>query len=166
VACVAGIDTAEAARRLEAIRVADTGPGSLVDKALSFDINAENDLIVGATDVPGGCVLTQPWGYAPEMPGVTTRLSMGTIAYAVYANPKSGAQGSVARDGVIEGSDLNPGGEPNDGDPADEVLAAYLYQHSAEAYACAYAGLRPTDARSITGPPDTWLRLPARDYWH
>jgi hypothetical protein len=27
------------------------------------------------------------------------------------------------------------------------------------------AGLRLTDARAVTGPPDVWLRLPERDYW-
>jgi hypothetical protein len=46
-----------------------------------------------------------------------------------------------------------------------EILLSYLYLYNAVAYSCAYAGLRLTDARAITGPPDTWLRLPPRDYW-
>jgi hypothetical protein len=45
-----------------------------------------------------------------------------------------------------------------------EILSC-LYLYNAVAYSCAYAGLRLTDARAITGPPDIWLRLPPRDYW-
>lgn len=99
--------------------------------------------IIGVTSVPGGCVLTQPWGYAPSMPGVLARLSAGTLCYGLYANPKSGNQGSIARHGAIEGSDLHPGGGPDENDSPGEVLAAYLYLHDAVAYACAFAGLRP-----------------------
>ncbi|MDQ0846735.1 hypothetical protein QFZ68_006415 [Streptomyces sp. V1I6] len=117
------------------------------------------------TSVPGGCVVTQPWGYAPQMPGVVTRLSAGTVCYGLYANPKSGDQGSIARNGVIEGSDLHPGGGPDTGDTSEEVLASYLYHYNAVAYSCAYAGLRLTDARAVVGPPDIWARLPQRDYW-
>jgi len=39
------------------------------------------------------------------------------------------------------------------------------YLSNPVAYPCAYAGLRLADARAVTGPPDTWLRLPPRDYW-
>lgn len=121
--------------------------------------------IVGVTSVPGDCVVTQPWGYAPQMPGVLTRLSAGTLCYGLYANPKSGNQGSIARHGIIEGSDLHPGGAPGENDTSAQVLASYLYQHNAVAYACAFAGLRPTDRRAVTGPPDLWVDLPRRDYW-
>jgi len=152
-ACVAGIDAAEAARRLAATPVEHHSP---------YDGPLE---VVGATGVPGGCVLTQPWGYAPQMPGVLKRLSTGTVCYGLYVNPKSGNQGSIARDGVIVGWDLYPGGQPHADSPADEVLASYLYRYNAVAYSCAHAGLRLTDARAITGPPDSWLRLPSRDYW-
>ncbi|WP_333777430.1 ankyrin repeat domain-containing protein [Saccharopolyspora oryzae] len=156
-ACVAGISSAEAARRLEAVPVEGFEPDP-------FDF--EQDIaLIGATDVPGGCVISQLWGYAPQMPGVTRRLSTGTICYGFYANPKSGGQGSIARDGVIEGWDLSPGGDPYADDPAEQVLAAYLYQRNAVAYCCAYAGLRLTDSRAINGKPDRWLRLPERDYW-
>jgi hypothetical protein len=162
-ACVSGIDVAEAVRRLEATLVEDT---SFMDDAWSYSGDYEGTMrIVGATDVPGGCVITQPWGYTPSMPGVIWRLSAGTTCYSMYANPKSGNQGAVVRDGVVVGWDLRPGGSAGADEPAEEVLASYLYQHNAAAYCCAYAGVRPTDARAITGPPDVWLRLPNRDDW-
>ncbi|MEV6395913.1 ankyrin repeat domain-containing protein [Streptomyces sp. NPDC051907] len=167
-ACVAGIDAAEAVRRLQATPVVD---GELLDvlnelleEPYAYDMD-ESLYIVGVTSVPGGCVVTQPWGYAPQMPGVLARLSAGTLCYGLYANPKSGNQGSITRDGIIEGSDLHPGGGPDENDTAEQVLASYLYQHHAVAYALAYAGLRPTDRRAVTGPPDVWAELPRRDYW-
>jgi hypothetical protein len=162
-ACVAGIDAAEAARRLGAARVDDIDVDAYLEDPPFDD---ESLTIVGATDVPGGCVITQPWGYAPQMPGVTTRLSVGTVCYGMYVNPKSGHQGSIARDGAIEGWDLFPGGEPRAIASYDEVLASYLYQERAVAYCCAYAGLRLVDARAVTGPADVWLRLPHAGYWH
>src|SRR5690606_41445802 len=167
-ACVTGIDAAEAVRRLETTPVAD---GELLDmlnelleEPYAYDTD-ESLQIIGVTSVPGGCVVTQPWGYAPSMPGVLARLSARTLCYGLYANPKSGNQGRIARDGVIEGSDLHPGGGPDQGDTSEEVLASYLYQHHAVAYACAFAGLRLTDRRPVTGPPDVWAELPRRDYW-
>ncbi|MFG2087658.1 hypothetical protein [Spirillospora sp. NPDC048824] len=77
-----------------------------------------------------------------------------------------GNQGSVARDGVLEGWDLHPGGWAGADDTAEEVLLTYFYQNQAEAFCFAYAGLRPTDSRAIIGPADMWLQLPERDYWH
>ena len=77
----------------------------------------------------------------------------------------SGSQGSIARNGVIEDRDLLPGGEPYEDASTEEILAAYLYPYSPEAYACGYVGLRLTDARAVTGPADIWLRLPAGDHW-
>jgi hypothetical protein len=70
------------------------------------------------------------------------------------------------RDGGVRGWDLHPGGDRWGDDSAWQVLLAYLYRYDAVAYACAYAGLRLTEARAITGPPDIWLRLPPRDYWN
>src|SRR6266545_4516530 len=68
---------------------------------------------------------------------------------------------------VIIGRDMHPGGEPGANASAKEVLVSYLYRHDAVAYSCAGAGLRLTDARAITGPPDKWVRLAERDdYWH
>jgi len=142
-ACVAGISGAEAARRLEATPTAgppdDDGPR---DEG-SVDV-------VGVTDVPHGCVVTQPWGYAPQMPGVQARLSAGTVCYGMYANAKSGNQGSSYRAGVVQGADLSPGGDPFPGESPLEILLSYLYRYEAVACSCAYAGLRLTDARPIT----------------
>ncbi|MEV6583710.1 ankyrin repeat domain-containing protein [Streptomyces sp. NPDC051582] len=162
-ACVKGIDAAEAVRRLEATPAPEEDIKQLLEDPYAFDGDLE---IIGVTSVPGGCVVTQPWGYAPQMPGVLTRLSRGTVCYGLYANPKSGNQGSTARDGAITGWDLHPGGGAQEGDTPEEVLAAYLYQYNAVAYPCAFTGLRLTDARAVVGPPDLWVQLPQRDYWN
>ncbi|MDN3029489.1 ankyrin repeat domain-containing protein [Streptomyces sp. S.PB5] len=164
-ACVAGIDAEEAMRRLGA------GPanGEDVDEVLEapYDFEVDEILhIVGVTTVPGGCVISQPWGYGPQMPGVMTRLSTGTVCYGLYANPKSGNQGSIARDGVLEAWDLHPGGAPGPDATSEEVLVAYLFRYRAAAYACAWAGLRLPDARAVLGPPDVWAELPRPGYWH
>jgi hypothetical protein len=162
------VTAAEAVRRLQATPVVDDGLldvlNELLEDSYAYDMD-ESLHIVGVTSVPGGCVVTQPWGYAPQMLGVLARLSAGTLCYGLYANPKSGNQGSIARHGTIEGSDLYPGGGPDEDDTSAQVLASYLYQHNAVAYACAFAGLRPTDSRAVTGPPDVWIELPRRDYW-
>ena len=159
-ACVAGIDAEEAVRRMGAAPAA----GEALDELLQQPWASPEGLrIVGVTTVPGGCVVTQPWGHTPQGHGVLSRLSVGTVCYGLYANPKSGNQGSIARDGVVERGDLHPGGPADLDDTAEEVLASYLYQHSAVAYSCAFAGLRPTDARAVVGPPDLWVELPERD---
>ncbi|GAA2429116.1 hypothetical protein GCM10010405_09880 [Streptomyces macrosporus] len=163
-ACVAGIDAEEAIRRLEATPVDREEADGLLEDPYAYDTD-ESLRIIGVTTVPGGCVVTQPWGYAPQMPGVLTRLSTGTVCYGLYANPKSGNQGSIARNGVVEGRDLHPGGGPDQNATSEEVLASYLYRYNAVAYSCAHAGLRPTDARAVVGPPDAWVELPQRDYW-
>ncbi|MEU0579773.1 hypothetical protein ABZ465_21270 [Streptomyces griseoincarnatus] len=134
-----------------------------MDDPYGYDMDASLR-IVGVTTVPGGCVVTQPWGCAPQMRGVLRRLTEGTVCYGLYANPKSGNQGSIARNGAIEASDLHPGGGPGPGDTADEVLTAYLYHYRAVACACAYAGLRLTDRRAVVGPADVWVELPRRDH--
>ncbi|MDH2429374.1 ankyrin repeat domain-containing protein [Sphaerisporangium sp. TRM90804] len=152
-ACVAGIGAAEAVRRLEAV------PAENED-----DDNAAD--VVGVTDVPGGCVVIQPWAWAAADPGVVERLSVGTVCYAMYANPKSGDQGSVTRDGTVEEWDTHPGGGTvSQEDSAEDILTEYLYQGRPVAYCCAAAGLRPTDARAVTGPPGMWVRLPDQDWW-
>ncbi|GAA0553529.1 ankyrin repeat domain-containing protein [Actinomadura livida] len=160
-ACVAGISADDAARRLEAPTV------EAPESEEYGDLFDYDDSVVGATNVPGGCAIVQPWAYGASMPGVAKALSKGTVCYAMYANPKSGNQGRIARDGVLEAWDLHPGGgEAGANDTAEEVLLTYLYQHNAVAFCFAYAGLRPTDARPLTGPTDMWLQLPERDYWH
>ncbi|MEV5413060.1 hypothetical protein AB0K60_30015 [Thermopolyspora sp. NPDC052614] len=50
--------------------------------------------------------------------------------------------------------------------PAEEILAVYLYRGEAVAYCCAGAGLRLTDARAFTGSPDLWVKLPEMDLWN
>ncbi|MEU8550923.1 ankyrin repeat domain-containing protein [Streptomyces roseoverticillatus] len=161
-ACVAGIDAAEAVRRLGATPVEDRSRL----RALQTPEWGEDLGTVGVTTVPGGCIITQPWGYTPQNPGVQKRLSAGTACYGLYANAKSGNQGSLVRDGVIEGWDLHPGGGPDPFDTvtSEDVLLAYLYRSHPVAHACAWVGLRPTDARAITGPPDAWVELPERGY--
>ncbi|WP_116201365.1 ankyrin repeat domain-containing protein [Amycolatopsis circi] len=161
IACVAGIDVAEAVRRLSAAVLPDQE-----ELQAEWDEDPFNDgntiLTMWATDVPGGCVLAQPWGYGPQMPEVTKTLSVGTTCYGMYANPKSGNQGSIVRDDEMIGWDLHPGGGPSE---QGDVLLSSLYEGEALAYCFAYAGLRPVDSRSVTGPPDAWILLPDRDYW-
>lgn len=158
-ACVAGVKAGEAARRLEAAPIT----GSLPD-----DLSGDEGLhIVGATDVPGGCVISQPWGYAPSMHGVLRRLSVGTVCYGMFHNAASGMQGHVARDGRLEERDKHPGsGIVSADESPEEILASYLYHREPVGYCCAGAGLRLADSRAIVGEPDLWLRLPRRDWWH
>ncbi|MEU6740541.1 ankyrin repeat domain-containing protein [Streptosporangium sandarakinum] len=163
-ACVAGVTAAEATLRLGAVPADDDEVEAIMDDPFSdFD---DSLTVFGVTDVPGGCVISQPWGHIAYISGVTKRLSAETVCYAMCDNPKSGHQGLVARDGGVERSDTCPGDGNVVGDEsAEEILTAYLYQNQAVAYCYAGAGLRPADARSIAGPPDMWLRLPDRDRW-
>ncbi|RVX43814.1 ankyrin repeat protein [Nonomuraea polychroma] len=159
-ACVRGITAAEAAARL-AGEPADEEELEEIDP---FDDEAMQ--FIGLTDVPGGCVVSQQWGYMASTPGVMKALSAGTVAYGMYANPKSGNQGCVYRDGEDVAWDTHPGGgDVSSDDSAEEILLKYLYVGHAEAYCFAGAGLRPTDARAITDP-DTHVRLPDGDYRH
>ncbi|MFE4973935.1 ankyrin repeat domain-containing protein [Kitasatospora sp. NPDC056651] len=162
-ACIAGIDAAEAIRRLEATPVEEEFMADFLDDPYGYGMD-EGLLIAGVTTVPGGCVVTQPWGYTPSTPEAMARLTTGTVGYGLYANPKSGNQGRIVRDGTVEAWDLHPGGGPHPGDTSEEVLDAYLYHRHAVAFACSFAGLRPTSARAVTGPADTWVRLPGLDH--
>ncbi|QWF84484.1 ankyrin repeat domain-containing protein [Amycolatopsis sp. CA-230715] len=162
IACVAGIAVGEAAHRLGA-EIVDGDREQMLTAWMDDPVGRDTILTMWATEVPGGCVLAQPMGYGPQMPAVTKTLSAGTTCYGMYANPKSGNQGSISRDGEIVAWDLHPGGEPTE---LGGVLLSYLYQSQALAYCFAYAGLRPSDDRSVTGPPDAWIRLPERDYWN
>ncbi|HEY3259944.1 MAG TPA: ankyrin repeat domain-containing protein [Pseudonocardiaceae bacterium] len=178
--CIADLDAAEAVRRLDGTPMSEEELLAHNDVEVDEDFDPEeededawrwlddvHDLrLVGVTDVPGGCVVTQPWGYQPQTPVVGRTLSAGTIAYGVYANPKSGNQGSIFTDGTITGWDLHPGGSPWEDATSGEVLLSYLYRSNAAAYACGYVGLRPPNARPVTGPPHAWVLLPERNYWH
>ncbi|MFJ9608906.1 ankyrin repeat domain-containing protein [Kitasatospora sp. NPDC101176] len=159
-ACIAGIDGAEAIRRLNGTPLDGEFMADFLDEPHSYDM-AERLLIAGVTTVPGGCIVTQPWGYVPSAHGTMVRLTAGTVGYGLFANPKSGNQGRILRDGTEERSGLHPGGGPSPEDGPEEVLAAYLFSGHPVAHACAFAGLRPTDARAVTGPADHWIRLPS-----
>ncbi|MEU4423768.1 ankyrin repeat domain-containing protein [Actinoplanes sp. NPDC024001] len=156
--CVSGIDAAEAIRRLD---------GTVIDYEEPEDPDLDDDnLIVGVTDVPGGCVVIQRYGFIASTPDVSRRLSAGTVCYAMYANPKSGNQGSIMRDGAVGGWDLHPGGFwPDANASADEILRTFLFRGEAVAYCCSFVGLRPADARAFIGTPDVWLELSQRDWW-
>ncbi|MEU8148099.1 ankyrin repeat domain-containing protein [Nonomuraea sp. NPDC048901] len=161
-ACVRGISAAEAAQRLAATPVGEEE----LEEAMEDPFEEEAMQFIGFTDVPGGCLVSQQWGYMASTPVVMQVLSAGTVAYGMYANPKSGNQGCVYRDGEVMEWDTHPGGGSVSGDDsAQEILLKYLYVGHAEAYCFAGADLRPTSARAISGP-DMHLRLPERDYWH
>ncbi|MFB4289058.1 ankyrin repeat domain-containing protein [Nonomuraea sp. ATR24] len=160
-ACVRGITAAEAARRL----AAEPADEAEVDEILEDPFHDEALRLIGVTDVPGGCVVSQASGYMADAPGVMKALSAGTVAYGMFANPKSGNQGCVFRDGEVVDWDTHPGGGNVSPDAsAEEILLEFLYEGHAEAYCFAAAALRPTDTRSLTSP-DTHLRLPEADYW-
>ncbi|MEQ4726243.1 ankyrin repeat domain-containing protein [Nonomuraea sp. B19D2] len=160
-ACVRGISAAEAARRL----AAEPADEEELEEIMEDPFDDEAMQVIGLTDVPGGCVVSQQWGYMAATPVVMKELSAGTVAYGMYANPKSGNQGRVYRDVEVVAWDTHPGGgDVSSDDSAEEILLKYLYQGHAEAYCFAGAGLHPTDARAISSP-DTHWRLPERDYW-
>ncbi|MEV0589446.1 ankyrin repeat domain-containing protein [Nonomuraea sp. NPDC050310] len=161
-ACVGGVTAAEVTRRLNAEPINEDELDLLEE-----DLESEDALaVVGVTDVPGGCVIYQPWAYGASFPLLVRLVSAGTVCYGMYANPKSGNQGVVARDGTIEDSDTHPGGgSPYAQDSTQEILATYLYQGYAAPYCFAGAGLRPDDNASISENVDGWLRLPERDWW-
>ncbi|SEG92222.1 Ankyrin repeat-containing protein [Nonomuraea solani] len=159
-ACVRGISAAEAARRLAAEPV-----GAEELEEIMFDpTDDEAQPILGFTDVPGGCVVSQEYSYLASTPGVMKALSAGTVAYGMFANAKSGDQTSVYRDGEVVAWDFHAGGIGAPADSAEEVLLNYLYDGLTYAYCHAAAGLRPTGNVAITNP-DTYLRLPEHDYW-
>ncbi|SDF33654.1 hypothetical protein SAMN05216553_101147 [Lentzea fradiae] len=163
IACVAGIDADEAVRRLEA----EVLPPGEVPAQLDWweePFADDTEVVVGVTDVPGGCVVVQPWSYAASLPVVTRPLSAGTVTYSMYANPKSGNQGSIDRDGAAVDRDLLPGGRSVEDDGTAGVFLAHLYVHEPIAYCCAYTGLRPENPRAFTGP-DRWVLLPDRIRW-
>ncbi|MCP2341773.1 hypothetical protein [Actinomadura rupiterrae] len=113
--------------------------------------------VVGITDVPGGCVIAQPWGYlAARLLGPATA---GTFGYGMFANPKSGNQGYIAEDGTVVRGDLHPAFPPHsDQAGGREILAGFVSDGSAIANCLVYAGLRP-DTTDCLEYPDAWVRL-------
>ncbi|RAS62512.1 ankyrin repeat protein [Lentzea atacamensis] len=166
IACVAGIDAEEATRRLNAtvVPTAEVPPEVPAGDWWPAPFGEDTERALSVTDVPGGCVLVQPWYFNAQTPVVMKLLSAGTVAYGMYANPKSGNQGNIHRDGQTVGRDLHPGGGPGERDSTFEVLLAHLYAHKAVAYCCAYVGLRPKNDKAFTDP-DRWLLLPDIDFW-
>ena len=158
--CVAGIDAAEAARRLDATTVAGEIAGE--DKWDATD--GESIRTLGLTDVPGGCVVSQPWAYGASMPLVTLLLSAGTACYGMYANPKSGNQGQSVHDGVITGWDLHPGGGWSEADAPTPRSCASSFTSTTPSSTPAPTPACAADARPFT-QPDRWVLLPARDWW-
>lgn len=159
-ACIAGIGAAEAQHRLGATPLEGVDTDLLLESPYEWDFD-ELETIVGVTEVPGGCIVTQWGSYLAAGGEVLNKLTPGTIGYGMFGNPKSGNQGALSRDGSLIGWDLHPGGaDASPDDDADEVLRAYLFAGQPVAYCCARAGLRPTDTRPFSGPPDLWLRLP------
>ncbi|GIH91649.1 ankyrin repeat domain-containing protein [Planobispora siamensis] len=159
-ACVADISAAEATARLEAAPADDVDINALYEAPWN---NPDADRIVGVTDVPGGCVIIQPWGHTPRTPGAAKRLSPGTVCYSMYANPKGGISGCVARDGTVLAWEPHSACTMPADALAEEILAAHLYRDHPVAFCCAGAGLRLTNA-GPTIRSDMWLRLPERDW--
>jgi len=166
-ACIADVDVTEAGRRLGATPIDDVDTELLLSEPWETGLDDDElNVIVGVSDVPGGCIVGQWWMFAPSAPGVMAKLTPGTIGYGIYGNPKSGNQGRSFRDGVMVDWDQHPGGgDAAPDDSPEETLRTYLYRKHAVAYCCNYAGLRPQDPRAFTGPPDRWLRLPPLDLW-
>ncbi|MFE6283300.1 hypothetical protein [Streptomyces sp. NPDC057877] len=102
-------------------------------------------------------------GYAPQRPGVMAARSAPTVAYGLYASPRSGNQGCGYVDGAAEGGDPHPGAAPWPDRTSHEVPVACLTHGHAVAYCCACARAYPPDARAVVGSPEAWLRLPPRD---
>ncbi|MFD9702871.1 hypothetical protein [Lentzea sp. NPDC059081] len=162
-ACVAGIDSDEAVRRLEA----DVVPSAEVPDPLDWwnePFGDDTEVAVGITDVPGGCVVVQPWSCAAWLPAVTLPLSVGTTVQALHDSPTNGYRGRVHRDGVPVDQALDPGGLPGQGLGTAEVLLTHLYFGNGVAYCCASAGVRPENTGAFTTPA-RWAFLSDRVRW-
>ncbi|WP_459804287.1 ankyrin repeat domain-containing protein [Herbidospora sp. RD11066] len=161
IACVAGVTAAEAMRRLGGTLVTEEEMEPVLDDPFEYWFDDEWEWVFGVTDVPGGCVIMQPFGFRSSDPGLLKKVSEGTRCYAMFANPKSGNQGACAVDGEIVDWDTHPGyAEPFEDDTTEDNLPKFLYHGHAEAFCCGYAGLHLTDDRAVVGPPDFWMRIP------
>src|SRR5690606_24906870 len=65
-ACVAGRTAPEVARGLEAIRADNEEAAAIAADPLTH--RDDRQALVGVTEVPGGCIVTQPWGPLPSTP--------------------------------------------------------------------------------------------------
>jgi hypothetical protein len=162
IACLAHVDSAEAAGRLRALPVDIPNFVQWAEDPWSEGMTDDEVLhTVGVTDVPGGCVVTQWAGFTAAAPGLLARLTPGSSAYAMSVDPKGGCQGIAFHHGHLVAADLSPGsGDAGQDDTGSEVLRTYLYYGHAVAYCCDAAGLSPEDQRPFIGPPTKLLRLP------
>jgi hypothetical protein len=152
VACVADLTAVQALQRLnvgEVIVVDDEVPWHELDFCGDQDV-------LGITDVPGGCVIAQPWAYRARQ--VLEAVTPETFACGMYANPKSGNQGSIAENGKLTNWGLHPGYDPDSDATARDVLAAFASCGSAIVHCLVFAGLRP-DSTDCLEAPDAWIRL-------
>lgn len=161
-ACVAHVDSAEAAGRLRALPVDIPNFGEWAEDPWSEGMTDDEVLhTVGVTDVPGGCVVTQWAGFTAATPGLLARLTPGSSAYAMSVDPKGGCEGIAFHHGHLVAADLRPGsGDAGEEDSGTEVLRHYLYYGHPVAYCCDAAGIAPEDQRAFIGPPTKLLRLP------
>ncbi|TDD87674.1 ankyrin repeat domain-containing protein [Actinomadura darangshiensis] len=151
VACVAGLTAVEVLQRLSVSEVL------VEDDAPWHDLDICDDLdVVGVTGVPGGCVITQPWGYRATR--LVAPVTAGTFGYGMYANPKSGNQGCIAEDGHEVARDLHPGFDPDSDSSGRDVLAAFASDGNALVHCLVYAGLHPESVDCLERP-DAWVRL-------
>lgn len=158
VACVADLTAVEVVQRLDVVEIIVVDGHPTWDE---LDFCGEME-IVGVTDVPGGCVIAQPWAYKADDFDVMRAVTPGTFAYGMYANPKSGSQGSIAEDGRLVKWDLHPGYDPYTDTTAREVLASFASRGSAIVHCLVYAGPCP-DSTDCLECPDAWLRLGSDD---
>ncbi|WP_344574177.1 hypothetical protein [Streptomyces lunalinharesii] len=166
VAFVAGIDEAEAVRRLG--RDPHDGTAGPPDASAVPHDPAAAHRRVGVTGVAGGCVLLQPGSYLLGTDAALAALSAGATAYGLYFNPGGGTFGTLSRDGRTEPTEeigLPPYGDEPEGHWRYRFWSRSRpqerYGAGALGYAAAAAGLRVTGPRPVSGPPHRWVEIPA-----
>ncbi|WP_419996452.1 ankyrin repeat domain-containing protein [Streptomyces boninensis] len=167
IAFVRGVTEAEVLRRLGAdparCRVVDSD--DLPFDREDFEESLRHVAVTRVRGRPGGCVITQS-GYLPGDGDVLRPVSVGTVAYGVYFNPKGGTPGTLARDGeVVMREEI--GLWPREADPAAhwhfrfwQRCREFPYDAGELAYACAAAGMRIEDgAVAVDRRGQRWVRL-------
>ncbi|MDK1472491.1 DUF6461 domain-containing protein [Streptomyces sp. 549] len=164
-AFVAGLTEDEALRRV-GLDPAACSPLTEADRAAWDALEHEAGDVTGVSAVPGGCVLMHAYNYWLRTEEALIPLSAGTTAYGLYFNPKGGVFGTLARDGAVVLHE-EIGLDPDEDSPADHWLFRFydrgpehLHDASCLAYACWTAGLSPTSAEQVLGPPRRWATPP------
>jgi hypothetical protein len=170
IAAVAGVTAAEAVERVGGLPEEQSEAMTFEDLVEASMAQYQQDDVLGASDVPGGCLVVHPMGYDAATPRMLRRLSQVTSAYGVFDNMANGRQGTHAVDGVFEGWDLCPGGWPDADDDSRKVLLSYLaHQCSADGRAvveaCLVAGIHPGSPQAFYGPYDVAFRIDRRINW-